>query len=67
MVFNWQFAPGSYLSLIWKNALLEENNQITYNYFENFSQTLQYPQLNTLTLKILYYLDYNQLRKASLS
>lgn len=63
VLFNWQFAPGSQLNLIWKNALLEENNLITYNYFDNFTQTLGYPQLNTLTLKIIYYIDYQNVRE----
>jgi len=62
-VFNWQFAPGSNMSIIWKNALLEENNKIIYDFVDNFSQTLMLPQLNTLTLKILYYLDYVNVKK----
>ena len=63
MVFNWQFAPGSNLSIIWKNALLQEDNDLIYNYLDNFSRTLSYPQLNTLTLKFLYYIDYVSIKR----
>jgi len=63
MVFNWQFAPGSNLSIIWKNALLQEDNDLIFNYFDNFSRTLSYPQLNTLTVKFLYYIDYVRIKK----
>ncbi len=62
MVFNWQFAPGSNLSLIWKNALMDENTVIVNNYYDNLSKTLSNPQLNMLTLKLLYYLDYQTLK-----
>jgi len=62
MVFNWQFAPGSNLSLIWKNALLDETPLIIYNYCDNLSKTISNPQLNMLTLKLLYYLDYQSLK-----
>jgi len=60
---NWQFAPGSHLSFVWKNSLLEENNIIVDNYFNNFSNTLNYPQLNTWSLKVLYYIDYQKVKK----
>jgi len=63
MVFSWQFAPGSNLSIIWKNALLQEDNELIYNYLDNFSHTLSYPQLNTLTLKFLYYIDYVSIKR----
>ena len=63
VVFNWQFAPGSNLSVIWKNALLNEDNKLVYNYFDNFSHTLSYPQLNTLTVKFLYYIDYVSIKR----
>lgn len=64
LVFNWQFAPGSYLSIIWKNALLEEDQRIAYNYFKNMSHLLNYPQLNTLTLKLIYYFDYQSIKRS---
>ncbi len=33
------------------------------NYFENLGNTWKSEQINSLSLKILYYIDYNNLRK----
>ncbi|MBE0638119.1 MAG: carbohydrate binding family 9 domain-containing protein [Bacteroidales bacterium] len=63
LVLNWDFAPGSQLSLVWKNAIQNEDDFITYGFFDNLTQTLQADQLNQLTLKLLYYLDYHTMLK----
>lgn len=64
LVFTWLFAPGSSLNLVWKNAILHEKNQVVNNYFDNFGLLKDSPQYNSFSLKILYYLDYQQLRGA---
>lgn len=63
LVFNWEFAPGSQLSLAWKNSILHEDENIIYNYLDNLQQTIQADQLNQLSLRLLYYLDYQTLVK----
>ncbi len=63
MVFQWQFAPGSYMTFNWKNSIYNEGNVVINSYSNNFSNTLQAKQLNTLSLKVLYYLDYLYLVK----
>jgi hypothetical protein len=63
LVFNWQFAPGSAMSLVWKNAILHEDQVIINNFIDNFSKTFDAPQTNSLSLKILYYLDYQYLKR----
>ncbi len=62
LVFTWLFAPGSTLNLVWKNAILHEKSGIVNNYFDNFGLLLDSPKYNSLSLKILYYLDYQQIR-----
>ncbi|TVQ12284.1 MAG: hydrolase [Bacteroidetes bacterium] len=64
LVFTWLFAPGSSLNVVWKNAILHEQRGIVQNYFDNFGLLLDSPQYNSLSLKVLYYLDYQQLRGA---
>ncbi len=64
LVFTWLFAPGSSLNLVWKNSILHEKTGIVQNYFDNFDLIMDSPQFNSLSLKILYYLDYQQLRGA---
>ncbi len=63
MIFQWQFAPGSSLNLLWKNAITNEGDEVINNYSENFRNTMQSKQLNTVSLKVLYYFDYLYLVK----
>ncbi len=59
LVFNWEFAPGSNLTLVWKNSIIDEQNYVIHDYWENLSNTFDKPQTNLLSLKFIYYLDYN--------
>lgn len=63
MVYTWRFAPGSELSLVWKNAVYSQGDIIIRNAFDNFGDLLSMPQTNSISLKILYYLDYQNFRK----
>jgi hypothetical protein len=63
-VFSWWFAPGSQVSVVWKNAAATEDaaDRATPLYFDNLSGTLVTPHNNSLSVKVLYYLDYLTLR-----
>jgi hypothetical protein len=65
MVYSWEFAPGSFLNVVWKNSAYDDlNNNTRMNYFKNLDATVsQVNHDNNLSLKVLYYLDYNKLRK----
>ncbi|MFH0867347.1 MAG: DUF5916 domain-containing protein [Bacteroidota bacterium] len=63
LVFNWHFAPGSNLSIVWKNAILTDDTDTDINFMKNFSNTLSSDQLNSFSVKLLYYLDYMYLKK----
>lgn len=63
MGYTWRFAPGSELSLVWKNAVFSEGDIIIRNGIDNFTELLSMPQTNSISLKILYYLDYQNFRK----
>lgn len=58
LVYNWQFAPGSSFIATFKNTILTDDNETQYSYFENFDRTLSAPSINSVSLKVLYYLDY---------
>lgn len=63
MIYRWRFAPGSDLVLVWKNGIFtNDSNETDINYFQNFKLFGKYPQSNTLSLKILYFLDYYTLK-----
>ncbi len=62
-VYTWQFAPGSFINIVWKDQSETFNDIIKYQYFRNFEKTLNTPQNNNLSLKIIYYLDYLDFKK----
>jgi hypothetical protein len=62
-MYTWQFAPGSELSLSYKDAAEINDNFYTPKYNRNLDRILSAPQNNTVSLKLLYYIDYLQLRR----
>jgi hypothetical protein len=63
MMYAWRFAPGSELSLVWKNIVDKEENFTTYPYLTNLKNTMNSPQTNIFSIKVIYYLDYLYLKK----
>jgi hypothetical protein len=63
MYFTWLFAPGSELSLAWKNAIYTTEGLPSDGYFREFAETLEAPASNLVSLKVLYYLDSRYFRK----
>lgn len=63
MVYTWQFAPGSFLNLVWKNAIVDFKSEVERDYFKNLSRTLETDQNNNISLKVIYFLDYLQLKR----
>ena len=65
VVYAWRFAPGSQFSLVYKNNIETEETLQNSKFGDNFTHTINAPQTNSLSLKVLYYLDYLYLRKKS--
>jgi len=63
MVYTWRFAPGSELSLVWKNMVYDDQSIIVYPHFKNLDNTINFPQTNSFSVKIIYYLDYLYLKR----
>jgi len=66
-LFTWEFAPGSFINLSWKNNAQDfftrpfggaEGD----NYFQNFDRTMSAPQNNNFSMKVIYFLDYLQIK-----
>lgn len=63
---TWDFRLGSRVIFGWKNWLGDNGavNGVAYShYFNNLQQTLKASHGNEVTLKLIYFLDYNQLKK----
>jgi hypothetical protein len=60
----WWFAPGSQVSLVWKDATANSllGNEATPLYFDNLTNVANTPHNNNVSVKVLYYLDYLSLR-----
>lgn len=63
MVYTWQFAPGSFLNIVWKDATQHFANDVEKGYFRNFSNTISQDNNNNLSLKVIYFLDYLKLKR----
>ena len=67
LIFAWQFGPGSFLSIVYKNALEQDGQNIDPSYFSNLGTVFTEDQLNRVTLKVVYFFDavssYNKLFK----
>jgi Domain of unknown function (DUF5916)/Carbohydrate family 9 binding domain-like len=66
MVYNRQIAPGSFLNIIWKNNISYQNKSDRaqyYGYRYNFQKTMESPESNSLTVKLIYYFDYLNLKQ----
>ena len=61
LFYTWRFAPGSDIVFAWKNAVFTQGSNTNEGYFTNLSNTLGADQFNSLSLRIIYFLDYNSL------
>jgi hypothetical protein len=61
--YSLNFAPGSYLTVVWKNNISKSEsfeNGVFLSYFDNLQGTLISPQTNSFSVKVIYYLDYKR-------
>ena len=65
MIYTWQFAPGSFVNLIWKNNVFNgeggKESIRNQDYWSNVDKTFNTPTTNNLTLKVIYFLDYQDI------
>lgn len=64
MVYTWQFAPGSFLNIVWKEAAQNYSDIVEPQYFKNFSNTISDNNNNNFSIKVIYFLDYLNLKKS---
>ncbi|GAB3244176.1 hypothetical protein GCM10027346_41630 [Hymenobacter seoulensis] len=59
-VYSWWFAPGSQVSVVWKNTgtTYLQAEQAMPQYFASFSHSINSPLNNSVSVKVIYFLDY---------
>lgn len=67
MVYSWVFSPGSEFSIVYKDAALLDERFARDGYNRNFNKIMSSPQSNSLSFKVLYYIDYLSLRRKQVS
>lgn len=65
MIYTWQFAPGSFVNIIWKNNIFSGEQGLESirdaSYLPNLDKTFSTPSGNDLTIKVIYFLDYQDI------
>ncbi|BDD00467.1 hypothetical protein PEPS_27470 (plasmid) [Persicobacter psychrovividus] len=62
LTYSWEFASSSFLTFVWKNQVYAEDGQKNLSYGENLRNTLASDQLNSLSLRLIYFLDIQQVK-----
>jgi hypothetical protein len=60
--YIWEFAPGSKLSLLYRNTIFNTDQLSMLRFDENFSNLMKQPLQHTFIMKMTYYLDYNTVK-----
>ncbi|MDQ6998676.1 MAG: DUF5916 domain-containing protein, partial [Mariprofundus sp.] len=58
--YVWQFARGSELSVLYRNAIFNSDDQSNLSFSNNLSNLFKQPLQQNLSIKWVYYLDYNK-------
>lgn len=58
--YSWWFAPGSQLTLLYRNAVGNYLEESRIGIKENFTRLFNEPMVDNISLKLTYYIDYNQ-------
>jgi len=61
--YSWWFAPGSEISVLYRNYAQESTNIVETNGRDNLKNLFNTNLTNVLSVSIRYYLDYNSLKK----
>lgn len=62
MEYNWQFLPGSEVRVIWKRAIGTDDMNTELDFFNNFGNTFSSPNFDTITIRMVYFVDYLKIR-----
>ena len=61
--YDWEFSPGSKLTLLYRNNIFNENNLSGISYYRSTKELFENPINHQFSLRINYFVDYNLLKK----
>lgn len=59
--YSWQFAPGSFLTALYRNQLFNSDDAARDTYLESLDTLFKQPIRHVFSVKLQYFLDYNQI------
>lgn len=60
--YSWWFAPGSQMTILYRHAVDSYITEAGQNFSQNFDYLFGQPQVNSLSLRVSYFLDYNRMK-----
>jgi hypothetical protein len=57
--YSWQFAPGSFLTALYRNQLFTNNDQAQNNFETTFTNLFQQDIQHTVSVRLQYFFDVN--------
>ena len=63
MVYTYAFAPASEISIVWKNNIVRDEDVLQDGYITNLENTFTSPQSNSVSVRLLYFIDYSMMMK----
>ena len=60
--YSWQFAPGSFLTALYRNQLFNATDLSKDSYFDSLDNLLAQDMQHILSIRLQYFIDYNGIR-----
>lgn len=60
--YTWQFAPGSFLTVLYRNQLFNNDSESTRNFGQSINTLFDQDILHSFSLRVQYFIDYNELK-----
>jgi hypothetical protein len=63
LIYRWVFLPGSEINVVWKNSIFTSDDKVAENYVYNLRSTFNNGPTNSISVKVIYWLDYLDAKK----
>ncbi len=63
LTYSWQFAPGSFLTALYRNQLFNKDTMSQQSYSDSLNTLFSQPIQNTFSLRLQYFIDYNDAKR----
>ncbi|WP_046744706.1 DUF5916 domain-containing protein [Kordia zhangzhouensis] len=61
--YTWQFAPGSFLTALYRNQIFNESDASNETYFNSLNRLFDEPIDHTVSIRLVYFIDYNNVKR----